>query len=96
MTRNRLSIVLIFGLLIFLGVGLISRTVFAQVTPGEAIDWFVLASGGGSSSGANITLESTLGQPFAGSAEGGDVSLSAGFWYAEDPSALYLPMVQKK
>jgi hypothetical protein len=96
MTRIRLSIILIFALLFFLVVGLLSGTVFAQDTPGSAIDWFVMAGGGGSSSGANITLESTLGQSITGSSEGGNVSLSAGFWYAEDPPALYLPMLHKK
>lgn len=37
--------------------------------------------GGGRASGGGITLTGSIGQPEAGSAAGGDVSLQSGFWF---------------
>jgi hypothetical protein len=95
MTRNRLSIILISGLVITLVFGWLSGTVSAQVMPDTTIDWFVIASGGGSSSGNNITLESTVGQPIAGSSAGGVVTLETGYWSAEERWELYTPLLLK-
>jgi hypothetical protein len=45
------------------------------------IDWFGLAGGGGSSSGGDFELASTIGQPDAGSDMlGGDFVITGGFW----------------
>jgi hypothetical protein len=96
MSLNRISIILILGILLFLVIGVISRDVFAQVLPDSTISWFVMASGGGSGSVANITLESTVGQPFVGSSDAGNVSLGTGYWYAEETLELYLPIVIKR
>ena len=95
MTRNRLSIILISGLVFTLVFGWLSGTVLAQFMPDTTIGWFVIASGGGSSSGDNITLESTVGQPIAGSSAGGIVTLEAGYWSAEETRVLYIPFLLK-
>ena len=65
----------------------------AQATPGSVIDWFVVSGGGGTASGGNVTLDSTVGQPIAGVSTGGNVSLGAGYWYAQELVNLYLPIV---
>jgi len=44
-----------------------------------AVDWWVIAAGGGPASGGNVAMESTLGQPVAGRSGGGDIALSAGY-----------------
>lgn len=49
---------------------------------GAAIGWQVLSGGGAPSSGGNVTLNDTLGQPVIGpSSGGGNVALGAGYWY---------------
>lgn len=45
----------------------------------DAINWWVIAGGGGPASGANVTVDSTFGQPVAGKSSGGSVALSAGY-----------------
>ena len=49
--------------------------------PGPTVDWWVIANAGGRSSGGDVTLNDTLGQPFTGPAQSGTVALSAGYWY---------------
>jgi hypothetical protein len=95
MTRNRLSILLISGLVFTLVFGWLSGTVLAQFMPDTTIGWSVIANGGGSSSGGNITLESTVGQPITGSSAGGIVSLEAGYWSAEETWEFYIPLLLK-
>ncbi len=74
----------------------LSGAVLAQ--GGEpAVDWWVLAGGGGSATGAGVTLHDTLGQPVAGGSSGGNVSLAAGYWQEatalELTQATWLPLV---
>ena len=46
-----------------------------------SIDWYKIAGGGGTSSGANYTVTGTIGQHDAGKPmTGGIYSLSGGFW----------------
>jgi hypothetical protein len=53
----------------------------AAMTEGLAIDPFVIAGGGGSSSGSTFALTGTIGQAAAGSVmSGGTFSISSGFW----------------
>jgi len=59
-----------------------------------SIDWFKIAGGGGTSTGATYQVSGTIGQPDAGGAmTGGNYSLTGGFWslYAvQTPGAPYL------
>ncbi len=46
-----------------------------------SIDWYKIASGGGTSTGATFQVTGTIGQPDAGGAmSGGSYSLTGGFW----------------
>jgi len=66
----------IFGaLLIFLA---ITTSVRAQ---SYSIDWYKIAGGGGTSTGATYQVSGTIGQPDASLAmSGGNYSLTGGFW----------------
>jgi hypothetical protein len=48
---------------------------------GPAIDWQVIPSGDAPSSGGNVTLNDTLGQPIIGPSSEGNIALGAGYWY---------------
>src|SRR5271169_3785456 len=51
---------------------------FAQT---YTIDWYKIAGGGGTSTGATYSVTGTIGQPDAGGAmTGGSYSLTGGFW----------------
>ena len=60
---------------------------------------WVLSSGATDSSGGEVTLQGTLGQPVVGVVSSGDVTLGQGFWYGGDRSAsgytIYLPLTQR-
>jgi hypothetical protein len=46
-----------------------------------SIDWYKIAGGGGTSTGATYQVSGTIGQPDAGGAlTGGNYSLTGGFW----------------
>jgi hypothetical protein len=46
-----------------------------------SIDWYKIAGGGGTSTGATYQVSGTIGQPDAGGAmTGGSFSLTGGFW----------------
>ena len=44
------------------------------------IDWFKIASGGGTSAGGAYSVSGTIGQPDAGAMSGGPFTLTGGFW----------------
>jgi len=57
---------------------LFTATGFAQQ---YSIDWYKIAGGGGTSTGATYQVTGTIGQPDAGGAmTGGNYSLTGGFW----------------
>lgn len=68
-----------------------SLALLATVAPAQyAIDWFTVASGGGSSAGGDFALRGTIGQPDAGAMSGGSFTLSGGFWavaFVQSPGA---------
>jgi len=47
---------------------------------GPAVEWWLIAGGGGPASGTGMALNDTLGQPIIGPASGVTVDLSAGYW----------------
>jgi len=44
------------------------------------IDWYVIGSGGGSTTGGDYTLSGTIGQPVIGNASHANFDLCSGFW----------------
>jgi hypothetical protein len=58
-------------------------------------DWWVLGSGGGIAGNSSLTIESTLGQPIAGSTGSSTSQLNSGYWPAMTQSMNYLPLVHK-
>jgi hypothetical protein len=60
-----------------------------------AINWQVLAGGGGpvASTAGGVSLNGTLGQPVIGPSAGGAVTLGAGYWHAGAASPVYLPII---
>jgi hypothetical protein len=42
--------------------------------------WYVIASGGGESSGGGFRLDGTIGQPAVARLSGGNYTLQGGFW----------------
>jgi hypothetical protein len=44
------------------------------------INRWVISGGGAPSSGGNVSLNDSLGQPIVGPSSGGNVSLGAGYW----------------
>ena len=66
--------ILLIGMLLLLA----ATAVHAQQ---YSIDWYKIAGGGGTSTGATYTVSGTIGQPDASSAmSGGGYSLTGGFW----------------
>lgn len=61
--------------------GVFSMMTLSQSGGTFVIQKSVIAGGGGSASGGVFTLDSTIGQPFAGtSSSGGTFGLTSGFW----------------
>jgi hypothetical protein len=91
----------LFGKLIFLGLVLVILLILARATitfasgTGSASYWRIFSGGGGSASGDSVTLDSTLGQPVTGVSSSGSAWLGAGYWYAEQPVQLFLPLLRR-
>lgn len=80
---------LALGLLV--GLLVAGRVLAGPLAP--AIDWWVVAAGGGPASNGNVSVDATLGQPVAGESTNGGVALGAGYWYgAQATYSLYLPV----
>ena len=76
MINKQLAIALAGLLLCLLVVG--GTLALAQGTP--TINRWAISGGGAPSSGGNVTLNDTLGQPIVGPSSGGNVWLGAGYW----------------
>lgn len=62
--------------------------VAAMQGPGLAIDKYVVAGGGGASTGGGFTLDGTIGQAASGGPlSAGSFSLTSGFWEAASTAA---------
>ena len=81
---------LAFVLSVLLAGSLLAMSVaLAQGT--AAINWWVLGGGGAPSSGGNVSLNDSLGQPIIGPSSGGNVALGSGYWYGNyGPTAVRL------
>jgi hypothetical protein len=68
----------------------------AFASSGTTIDWWVFSGGGGRASGSGgVTVDSTLGQPITGVSVGGSAWLGSGYWYADQPIQLFLPLLRR-
>lgn len=84
---------ILFGLAILLAIIVLAHRSDAPVVyaAGESIDKWVIASGGGVSSGGNIVIQDTIGQPIIATSSGTGIRWSAGFWYqVYQPTAVTL------
>lgn len=79
-------------ILALVGLALAAAVVQAQ-SGGPAINWAVIAAGGAPSSGGNVSLNDTLGQPVIGLAGGGNVGLAAGYWVGCAAAAAGAPVI---
>jgi hypothetical protein len=60
------------------------------------LSWWTVDGGGGTSTGGNLELTGTIGQPDTGTASGGTFTVNGGFWGAPGSGyRIYLPMVSK-
>lgn len=58
------------------------------------IDWYVIGSGGGSTTNGDYTLSGTIGQPVAGLSSSADLDLCSGFWCKLlDHYKIFLPLI---
>lgn len=61
----------------------------ALLLAAPVVDWFTVDGGGGASTGGNLELSGTIGQPdasAAGAMTGGGLTLTGGFWGVTLPS----------
>lgn len=72
--------VILGALLLAMCAALLVFTLVSGAPETYAISWWTADGGGGTSQGGNYTLEGTIGQSDAHSAQGGDYSLVGGFW----------------
>lgn len=75
---------------------LLTSITLAQSGNGYDLSWWTVDDGGGHSEGqGGYTLYGTVGQPDAGALEGGEYSLSGGFWAGGGTveHRVYLPLV---
>jgi len=86
-------------ILLFLALALVFATVTVLAQGNSpAINWWVVAGGGEPIQSGNVSINDTLGQPVIGPSSGGNVSLTAGYWYgplSESSHIYYLPIILK-
>lgn len=63
----------------------------AEATP--TLDWWVIASGGGTAQVSAYTLDSTIGQAVVGQSSVSTFNLCVGFWCSEVIYRLFLPLI---
>jgi hypothetical protein len=67
--------------IIFGSFGVLWSSVLALHAQSYSIDWYKIAGGGGTSTGATYSVSGTIGQPDAsGAMRGGNYSVTGGFW----------------
>ena len=72
---------------------LFSGVVLAQVT--LTVSRWIMGGSGGTSTGNNISLSTTLGQGIGGLGNGNNVTIYTGLWHGPEYS-IYLPVVMRK
>jgi hypothetical protein len=83
-------------MIVLLITALTAGSVSAAVGTTYAIDWNVIAGGGGQSVGASYAVHGTVGQPAVGPFYGSTYGIQAGFWYGFwEEILVFLPLVLK-
>jgi hypothetical protein len=96
---NKKLLLILFVLLLLVGTGFAFLGVVHanEVRLAFSLPWSVIGSGGMGGSAGGYTIHSTLGQPVAGSLDGGTYHLTSGFWteIVESIEAFFnfLPMI---
>lgn len=91
--NKRKALRLIIGFLCCL---LLGSMALAMSSDNYAIDWDVIAGGGGPASSASYTLRSIIGQAAIGSSSSANFQLGAGYWYGVRVRyKIYLPIILK-
>ncbi|MDY6877991.1 MAG: hypothetical protein SWK90_17550 [Chloroflexota bacterium] len=94
MKKNWMILGALIVILPFAGVALASGT--------PSIDWWVIGSGGESTTVGSTSLNSTIGQWMVGSDTVGDIQLGSGFWGGGGPAGavgeyrIFLPLVLRE
>jgi len=94
MKPKLIMVVLVVVMLAYVGIAFAS-------TNGFSIDWWTVDGGGGvsQSAGGQYTLQGSIGQPDAGSSQGGEYVLEGGFWVGlrawVEQFFIHLPLVLK-
>jgi hypothetical protein len=79
-------------------VALALASAVAAQSGSAGVNWWVLASGGGSASGGQAVLRDVIGQPIVGPSAGGSVVLNAGYLWgntALQQMRVYLPLIKR-
>lgn len=92
MTRRKFVLLM----MVLLVSALTTLSVSAAVGTTYAIEWDVIAGGGGHSVGGTYALHGTVGQHVAGPISGSGYGIQAGFWYRLlEEILVFLPLVLK-
>jgi len=77
--KKKILLILLSIFILFSGIFIGVEVATAQ-TRAFTLPWSVIGSGGMGGSAGGYTINSTLGQPVAGTADGGTTHLTSGFW----------------
>ena len=92
---KRTTLIIILGLVLLIALLTVSRAVIAQTGGGYDLSWNTLASGGVTGGGV-YTIDSAIGQSFAGKTLSSPFELCAGYLCGVPAeSKVYLPLVRK-
>lgn len=75
--------------------GLLAAPALAETFNGESIHWWAISGGSGKARNGGVTLDSTFGQPITGVSTRGSSWVGAGYWYAEQPVNVFLPVARR-
>ena len=86
-----------FFILVLVSALLLTVTGLVIANGGVVFPRWVLSGGATNSSGNNVIMHATLGQPVSGviSSSTGDITLSQGFWHEVYQKLVYLPLVKR-
>ena len=82
--------------MVVLGILVLMVATSAIGVAGYHLSWYAVSGGGGHLSGGHFAVDSTVGQPVAGSSHAGPYKLCSGYQCGAGPSwYAYLPVINK-